>query len=284
MPDRANFGQLNGRLAHALPVSDNRFYNELKFLVAAGSSLPVVAASGGGTLPMSREGSVFKMVEIAPSILAADFARLGEQVEAVKRGGASMVHVDVMDGHFVPNITIGAPVVRSLRASTDLCLDCHLMIEEPDRFVPEFIRAGAQMVSVHQEACPHLDRSLRLIRDHGALAGVVVNPATPVHTLDNVLDLADFVLVMSVNPGFGGQSFLPYTLEKIRELDQIRRARRLEFRIEIDGGVTLDNLPQIVQAGCDIVVAGSSIFGTPDPAAAVAVMRRAVKDTQLLEA
>ena len=144
------------------------------------------------------------MVEIAPSLLAADFARLGAQVEAVKRGGASMVHVDVMDGRFVPNITIGPPVVRSLRAATDLCLDCHLMIEEPDRFVPEFIEAGARMVSVHQEACPHLDRSLRLIREHGALAGVVINPATPVHTLDDVLDLTDFVLVMSVNPRVRG--------------------------------------------------------------------------------
>ena len=223
------------------------------------------------------------MVEIAPSLLAADFARLGAQVEAVKRGGASMVHVDVMDGRFVPNITIGPPVVRSLRAATDLCLDCHLMIEEPDRFVPEFIEAGARMVSVHQEACPHLDRSLRLIREHGALAGVVINPATPVHTLDDVLDLTDFVLVMSVNPGFGGQRFLPYSLGKIRRLDQTRRDRGLDFRIEIDGGVTLDNLPRIVQAGCDIVVAGSSIFGTPDPAAAVDGMRRAAEETQLLK-
>ena len=224
------------------------------------------------------------MVEIAPSILAADFARLGEQVEAVKRGGASMIHVDVMDGRFVPNITIGAPVVRSLRAATDLCLDCHLMIEEPDRYVPEFIEAGAGMVSVHQEACPHLDRSLRLIREHGAMAGVVINPATPVHTLDDVLELADFILVMSVNPGFGGQKFLPHTLDKIRRLDQSRRERGLEYRIEIDGGVTLDNLARIVQAGCDIVVAGSSVFGTPDPAAAVETMRRAAEETQLLKA
>ena len=224
------------------------------------------------------------MVEIAPSVLAADFARLGEQVEAVKRGGASMIHIDVMDGHFVSNITIGAPVVRSLRASTDLCLDCHLMIEEPDRYVPEFIEAGAGMVSVHQEACPHLDRSLRLIREHGAVAGVVINPATPVHTLDDVLELADFILVMSVNPGFGGQKFLPHTLDKIRRLDQSRRERGLDYRIEIDGGVTLDNLARIVQAGCDIVVAGSSVFGTLDPAAAVETMRRAAEETQLLKA
>jgi len=157
------------------------------------------------------------------------------------------------------------------------------MIEEPDRYVPEFIEAGARMVSVHQEACPHLDRSLRLIGEHGALAGVVINPATPVHTLDDVLELVDFVLVMSVNPGFGGQKFLPSALDKIRRLDQIRGERSLKFRIEIDGGVTLDNLPLIVQAGCDIVVAGSSIFGAPDAAAAVDRMRRAAEETLLLK-
>ena len=158
------------------------------------------------------------------------------------------------------------------------------MIEEPDRYVPEFIEAGAGMVSVHQEACPHLDRSLRLIREHGAMAGVVINPATPVHTLDDVLERVDFILVMSVNPGFGGQKFLPHTLDKIRWLDQARRERGLEYRIEIDGGVRLDNLARIVQAGCDIVVAGSSVFGTPDPAAAVETMRRAAEETQLVKA
>ena len=223
------------------------------------------------------------MVEIAPSILSADFARLGEQIEAVKSAGASMLHVDVMDGRFVPNISIGVPVVRSLRAATDLRLDCHLMIEEPDRFVPAFIEAGAQMVSVHQEACPHLDRSVRLIRDLGADAGVVLNPATPVHLLDDVLGSVDFVLIMSVNPGFGGQKLLPYTLDKIRRLSQLREERGLGYRIEIDGGVTLDNLSAIVEAGCDIVVAGSTIFGADDPRAAFETMRRTVDETRFVK-
>ncbi len=223
------------------------------------------------------------MVEIAPSILSADFARLGEQVEVMKSGGASMLHVDVMDGHFVPNISIGVPVLRSLRAATDLLLDCHLMIEEPDRYVPAFIEAGAQMVSVHQEACPHLDRSVRLIRDLGADAGVVLNPATPVHMLDDVLASVDFVLIMSVNPGFGGQKLLPHTLDKVRRLNQLREERGLDYVIEIDGGVTLENLPRIVEAGCDIVVAGSTIFGADDPRAALETMRRTVDETRFVK-
>ena len=224
------------------------------------------------------------MVEIAPSILAADFACLGEQIQAVKRGGASMIHVDIMDGHFVPNLTIGPPVVHSLRAVTDLCFDCHLMIEDADRYAPEFIAAGAQMVSVHQEACRHLHGTLQLIQGKGALAGAVINPATPVHTLDDVLDLVDYVLVMSVNPGFGGQQFLPAAVDKIRQLDQIRRQRDLSFRIEVDGGITLDNVADVVQVGCNIVVAGTTIFGTADPAAAFEDMRRAAEQTQLLRA
>ena len=222
------------------------------------------------------------MVEIAPSILAADFSRLGEEIQAVKDAGASMIHIDVMDGRFVPNITIGVPVVRSLRSATDLTFDCHLMIEDPDRYSPEFVRAGAQMVSVHQEACTHLYRSLQLIRDQGALAGAVLNPATPVHTLDDVLDLVDYVLVMSVNPGSGGQKFLPLAIEKIRQLDRIRQERNLAFRIEIDGGITLENVGEVIQAGCDIVVAGTTIFGTPDPAQAFDAVRRAAEQTQLL--
>jgi ribulose-phosphate 3-epimerase len=224
------------------------------------------------------------MVEIAPSILSADFARLDREIEAVKRGGASMIHVDVMDGHFVPNITIGPPVVQSLRSATDLLLDCHLMIEDPDRYVPEFVKAGAGMVSVHQEACRHLDRSIHLIRDHGALAGVVINPGTPVHTLDEVLAIVDFVLVMSVNPGFGGQAFIPSALRKVEDLDRIRQERGLSYRIEIDGGASLENIAAIVRAGCDIVVAGSSIFGTSDPKAAVEAMRQKVEESQLLKA
>ena len=195
-----------------------------------------------------------------------------------------MIHVDVMDGHFVPNITIGPPVVSSLRAATDLMLDCHLMIDEPDRYVPAFVEAGAGMISVHQEACPHLNRSVQLIRDREVLAGVVINPATPVSSLDDILEFVDFVLVMSVNPGFGGQAFIPSSLVKIEGLDRIRRQRGLDYRIEIDGGVNLDNLTSIIEAGCDIVVAGSSIFGTPDATAAVEAMRRKAEEAQLLRA
>ena len=224
------------------------------------------------------------MVEIAPSILAADFSRLGEQIQAVKNAGASMIHIDVMDGRFVPNITIGAPVVSSLRLATDLTFDCHLMIEDPDRYTPKFVRAGAQMVSVHQEACPHLHRSLQLIHDEGALAGAVLNPATPVHTLDDVLDLVDYVLVMSVNPGFGGQKFLPLAIEKIRQLDRIRQERNLTFRIQIDGGITLENVGEVVQAGCDIVVAGTTIFAARDSVKAFDALRQAAEQTQLLRA
>jgi ribulose-phosphate 3-epimerase len=224
------------------------------------------------------------MAYIAPSILAADFTRLGEQIEAVKRGGAEMIHLDVMDGHFVPNLSIGPPVIASIRKATDLFLDCHLMIEEPDRFVADFVKAGAQRVTIHQEACPHLNRSLQLIRDHGALPGVTINPATPVAMLEEVLDMVDLVLVMSVNPGFGGQKFLPATLEKTRQLDRIRRERRLSFHIQMDGGIDLDNVQDLVRAGCDIVVAGSAIFGSPDPAAQVELMRQAMEQAQLLRA
>lgn len=224
------------------------------------------------------------MVEIAPSILAADFAHLGRDVKAVERAGVSMIHVDVMDGHFVPNITIGPPVVRSLRKATDLLLDCHLMVENPDLYIPQFAVSGARMISVHQEACPHLDRTIQLIKDNGAVAGVVLNPATPVHTLSTILGAVDFVLVMSVNPGFGGQKFIDYALDKIRELDRLRRERRLSYRIEIDGGVSEDNVGEIASAGCDIIVAGSSIFGRDDPAAAVAGLLRKVEEQALLRA
>jgi ribulose-phosphate 3-epimerase len=224
------------------------------------------------------------MVDIAPSILAADFARLGEQVAAVKAAGARLLHVDVMDGHFVPNISIGQPLVRSLRAATDLVLDCHLMIEQPDRYSHEFIAAGADMVAIHQETCPHLNSSLQRILDHGARAGVVINPATPVHTLDEVLDMVDYVLVMSVNPGFGGQKFLPVSLQKIARLREIREQRQLRFQIEVDGGVTQDNVADVVRAGVDIVVAGSSIFGNPDPGEAFSAMQRAIEESRLLRA
>ncbi len=224
------------------------------------------------------------MAQIAPSILAADFARLDQQIQAVKRGGAAMIHLDVMDGHFVPNLSIGPPVVSSVRKATDLFLDCHLMIEDPDRFVPDFAKAGAQRLTIHQEACRHLNRSLQLIRDHDVLPGVAINPATPVRTLEEVLEMVDLVLVMSVNPGFGGQRFLPSTLLKTRQLDRIRSERRLSFQIEMDGGIDLENIQDVVRAGCDIVVAGSSVFGGSDPGAKVEAMRQAVEQAQLLRA
>ncbi|HLY18451.1 MAG TPA: ribulose-phosphate 3-epimerase [Bryobacteraceae bacterium] len=215
------------------------------------------------------------MIEILPSILAADFARLGEQIAAVERGGAHMLHVDVMDGHFVPNITLGPPVVASIRKVTRLTLDVHLMITDPDKYAPIFIEAGADQVIVHQEACLHLDGTLREIHRLGARAGVVINPATPVAAIEEVLGLADYVLLMSVNPGFGGQKFIPYTLDKVRRLDAIRRDRQLAFAIEIDGGITRDNVADAVRAGCDWIVTGSSVFHTPDPAAAFSELREA---------
>ena len=218
------------------------------------------------------------MIEILPSILAADFARLGEQVALVESAGARMLHVDVMDGHFVPNLTLGPPVVKSLRKVTRLSLDVHLMIEDADLFAPIFIEAGADHVLVHQEACRNLDRTLNLIRQHGAKPGVVINPATPVAVLDEVLEIVDSVLIMSVNPGFGGQPFIPNSLKKVRELARLRKERRLHFAIEIDGGITLENVGDAVQAGVDWVVAGTSIFHTVNPGTAFEQMRQAALD------
>ncbi len=212
-------------------------------------------------------------VQIAPSILAANFASLGEEIRAVEQGGARMLHVDVMDGHFVPNISIGVPVVASLRKATQLTLDVHLMIETPERYIEAFAEAGADMISVHQEATPHLDRALAAIRELGREAGAVINPATPVALLSEVLDKADYVLVMSVNPGFGGQAFLPGALEKIRELKDLRARYNHAFRIELDGGIGPENIASAVRAGADILVAGTSIFHTSDPAGAVRQMR-----------
>ena len=214
------------------------------------------------------------MVEIVPSILAADFAQLAEEIARVERGGAHMLHLDVMDGHFVPNLTIGPPVVQSIRRITRLRLDVHLMITDPDRYIPVFAEAGADQLIVHQETCPHLDGVLRNIRKHGLSAGVAINPATPVSTLSHVLELADYVLVMSVNPGFGGQEFIPGSLAKLEELDNLRRERKLPLRLEIDGGINKENLGDVVRSGCDWIVTGSSIFHTPDASATVAEMRR----------
>jgi len=205
------------------------------------------------------------LIELAPSILSADFARLAEEVRAASEGGGSVIHVDIMDGHFVPNLTIGPPVMRSLRKATKLPLDCHLMIENPDQFIPDFAEAGADWISVHQEACRHLNRTLHLIKSHDCLAGVVINPATPVDTLVEVLDIVDYVLVMSVNPGFGGQKFIPSTLHKLRRLAEIRSQQGLNFRIEVDGGISLDTVADVVRAGAEILVAGNAVFGGGDP-------------------
>jgi ribulose-phosphate 3-epimerase len=209
------------------------------------------------------------MVEIAPSILSADFTRLGEQIEAAERGGATIIHVDVMDGHFVPNLTVGIPVVRSLARATRLPLDAHLMISEPGRYAEQFVEAGAQMVSVHIEADPHIHRTLAGIRAKGAQAGVVINPATPLSALDEALQFADYVLVMSVNPGFGGQQFIPTSVEKVRRLRRTIEERGLAVRIEIDGGIDPETIGPVTAAGAEIMVAGTAVFGQPDPARAV---------------
>lgn len=207
--------------------------------------------------------------EIAPSLLSADFARLGEQISEVERGGATVLHVDVMDGRFVPNITIGLPVVKSLRKATKLTIDAHLMIEEPGRYAAAFAEAGADMVSVHVEADPHLHRTLGSIRDAGAKCGIAINPATPLVALDEALVYADFVLLMSVNPGFGGQSFIPSMLAKLEKLHSMIVEQGLGTRIEIDGGIDESNINSIVRAGADIIVAGSAVFGQGAPADAV---------------
>jgi len=200
-------------------------------------------------------------IELAPSLLSANFAELGDAARAALEGGGSVLHLDIMDGHFVPNITFGPPVVVSLRkALPDAVLDCHLMIENPDAFIPAFAEAGANWISVHQEACVHLNRTLNLISSLGCKPGVVINPATPVHTLDDVLDLVHHVLVMSVNPGFGGQRFLPASLQKIEALARIRESRGLSYRIEVDGGIALDTVGDVVRAGADLLVSGNGVF------------------------
>ena len=209
------------------------------------------------------------MFEIAPSILSADFTRLAEEIAAVKAGGARMLHVDVMDGHFVPNITIGLPVVKSIRAATDLIIDTHLMISEPGRYAVEFVQAGADMVSVHIEADDHLHRTLTAIREAGANAGIAINPATPIELLTEALPYCDFVLLMTVNPGFGGQRFIPTMTDKLRRLREMITQRGLAVKIEIDGGIDVSNISEIVNAGAEMIVAGSAVFGKDDPAAAV---------------
>jgi len=204
-------------------------------------------------------------IELAPSILSANFARLGEEAKAALDGGGAVLHVDVMDGHFVPNITIGPLVVSSLRkALPNAILDCHLMIENPDNYIPAFAEAGASWISVHQEACVHLHRTLQLIESHGCKSGVVLNPATPVHMVDEVLDIVHHVLIMSVNPGFGAQKFIPESLHKIKTLVEVRESLGLAFRVEIDGGVALDTVGEIVRAGAELLVAGNAVFSKGD--------------------
>jgi ribulose-phosphate 3-epimerase len=205
------------------------------------------------------------LIELAPSILSADFARLGEQVSRAAEGGGTVIHVDVMDGHFVPNITLGPQLVKSLRKATKLPLDCHLMIENPDLYIPAFADAGADWISVHLEACQHLDRTLNLIKSHDCDAGVVINPATPVEFLSEVLDVVDYVLVMSVNPGFGAQPFIPNSLHKLSKLRSLREQRNLSYRIEVDGGIAVDTVGKVVQAGAEILVAGNAVFSRGDP-------------------
>jgi ribulose-phosphate 3-epimerase len=209
------------------------------------------------------------MVEIAPSILSADFTRLGEQIAAAERGGASYIHVDVMDGHFVPNITLGPFVVKAVRRATKLPIDAHLMIEDPDRYVGDFARAGADMLSVHPEATYHLHRTLNFIREAGCRAGVVLNPATSLAAVEEVIGDVDYVLLMSVNPGFGGQEFIASSVDKLRRLAALIRSRGARARIEIDGGIGPENAAEVAAAGAEILVAGSAVFGAPDPAEAV---------------
>ena len=216
-----------------------------------------------------------RTIDMAPSILSADFSRLGEEIEAVQRGGATILHVDVMDGHFVPNLTIGLPVVKSLAKATEIPIDAHLMISEPGRYAQQFVEAGARMVSVHVEADAHLHRTLASIKAAGAQAGVVLNPATPIESLGEVLQFADYVLVMSVNPGFGGQKFIETSIDKVRRIREMIEQRGLDTRIEIDGGIDVDNIASVVAAGAEIIVAGSEIFGAADPAAAVQALRDA---------
>ena len=234
-------------------------------------------AKAKNTSTVAKDG-----ILLAPSILSADFAKLAADAQLALQGGGSLLHVDVMDGHFVPNITLGPPLVKSLRkAMPDVIFDCHLMIENPDDLIPAFADAGADWISVHQEACVHLDRTLHLIESHGCKPAVVINPATPVHTLDEVLDIVHHVLVMSVNPGFGGQKFIHNCLNKMTQLAQIREKRGLNFRIEVDGGVAPETVADVVRAGGEILVAGSAVFGPGDIAGRAKALLAAARAAKL---
>lgn len=213
-------------------------------------------------------------IEIAPSILSANFSKLADEIKKVEDAGARILHLDVMDGHFVPNITIGPPVVASIRKCTRMILDVHLMIEHPERFIEDFIRAGADWISVHVEADRHLDRTLNFLKEKGVRPGVALNPATPLDTLAEVLHLLDYVLIMTVNPGFGGQKFIPSALKKIRKLRELRHSGAYQGRIEVDGGIDSAKLPDVLKAGADIIVAGSAVFGQQNASEAVLEMKR----------
>lgn len=204
------------------------------------------------------------MVQLAPSILSADFSKLGEEVESVQCVGANLIHVDVMDGHFVPNISFGSTVMKSLEQIAKIPFDVHLMIESPDKYIDDFYTEKTEYITVHKEACPHIDRTIGHIKSIGVKAGVAINPGTPVSELECIAGIVDMVLIMSVNPGFGGQKFIPYTLKKIRDLKEMKNAGLGDFKIEIDGGINLENVDDAVNAGVEIVVAGSSIFGAED--------------------
>ena len=215
-------------------------------------------------------------IQIAPSLLSADFSRLGDELRDIEAGGADLVHLDVMDGHFVPNLTIGPAVVKACRAQTTLTFDCHLMISEPQRYIDAFLKAGANMISIHEEAEPHLQRALQMIRDGGAKAGIAINPATPAESLSTAIEFCDFVLVMTVNPGFGGQKFIEPVVGKIRHIAQMIRERGVAADIEVDGGIDAATAPLVVDAGARILVAGSAVFGQPDRKAAMEAIRSSV--------
>lgn len=217
------------------------------------------------------------MTKIAPSILSADFANLADEIRDVEKGGADYIHVDVMDGHFVPNITIGPLIVEAIRPVTKLPLDVHLMIGNPDRYIEEFVKAGADIITVHQEACIHLHRTIMMIKEQGVRAGVVLNPATPVSLIEEMLPELDMVLLMTVNPGFGGQRFIPSVLKKVEELSKLREALELDFEIEIDGGVNIETAGLCTDAGADVLVAGSAVYNQEDRAAAIAAIRKAAE-------
>lgn len=218
------------------------------------------------------------MIKIAPSILSADFAKLGEEIKDVENAGADYIHVDVMDGHFVPNITIGPLIVEAIRPVTNLPLDVHLMIENPDIYIPAFAQAGASIIAVHQEACPHLHRTIQLIKSYNVKAGVVINPATPVAMIRETLSYVDLVLVMTVNPGFGGQSFIKETLSKIEQLHELRQKNGYQFELEVDGGVNVETVKMCTDAGADVLVAGSAIFNQADRQKAIEQIRAAIKN------